>query len=905
MRQNDIELTTDFGSVDLGPLFDGDLFSDCESFFPPAFDRTDIDPCRLSHPFGGSSLMTDNGTCLSLRDLQSIYNPIDSINFEWDEFDNPIPNSNLVLFGNYVVNLTRYFQNYPSGTFGQQIEKVLQKSINRDGSYAMSYYKNGHQAMDCIIARFGVGVMQTDSSGCIVSTIIMNLMFSVIITMIVIRYLMAILFQWIISRRLVKPGGRSNWLAWRSVRGGNADPENHVRGSYNNSYTMRHQSKSGTTVKSAAMLSPPSTIYQIPRYPTPRSSSVFNTSITSFSRPSSTLTPPMVVTSTNHDSLGDITARHTDGNLASQLTNNQLQLNSTSSLASTPSSSSLNTPPFVPPHSSSEIVQTELYTCMMVTCYSEGEDGLRTTMDSLAETTYSNKHKIFFVIADGLIVGAGETRSTPDIVVHMMDLDTSMADPAPVSYLAVADGEKQLNMAKVYAGHYKGIPCVTIVKCGTPEEQSSPKPGNRGKRDSQLILMSFFQRVLFDDRLSELDYDIFWKMTTLMNGVTPDKFELVLMVDADTKILPDGLTFMVAAMANDITIMGLCGETRIANKTASWVTAIQVFEYYISHHYAKAFESLFGIVTCLPGCFSMYRIKAPKNGAWVPILANPDVVLEYNQNVVTTLHEKNLLLLGEDRFLSTLMLRTFPHRQMMFVPQAICKTVVPDEFTVLLSQRRRWINSTVHNLMELVLVSDLCGIACLSMQFSILVDLIGTLVLPCAVIMTIYLVVTAAVSGHPQWQSIGLLASILGLPGILILVTTRKLIYICWMVIYIFAIPIWNFILPMYSFWHFDDFSWGATRVVVGDEKEKSGGHDDAGGVFDPTRLVMRKWQHWEAMRTGNTKLQSSNSVLLLNDPHRSSSTLLSISSPTPPDRALVSNHSLLPPSRHYLAPPP
>jgi chitin synthase len=96
-----------------------------------------------------------------------------------------------------------------------------------------------------------------------------------------------------------------------------------------------------------------------------------------------------------------------------------------------------------------------------------------------------------------------------------------------------------------------------------------------------------------------------------------------------------------------------------------------VFEYYISHHYAKAFESVFGGVTCLPGCFCMYRIKAPKNGAWVPLLANPDIVLEYNQNVVTTLHAKNLLFLGEDRFLSTLMLRTFPKRQMMFLPQAV------------------------------------------------------------------------------------------------------------------------------------------------------------------------------------------------------------------------------------------
>lgn len=40
-------------------------------------------------------------------------------------------------------------------------------------------------------------------------------------------------------------------------------------------------------------------------------------------------------------------------------------------------------------------------------------------------------------------------------------------------------------------------------------------------------------------------------------------------MDADTKVLADALTYMVAAMANDITIMGLCGETRIANKRSS------------------------------------------------------------------------------------------------------------------------------------------------------------------------------------------------------------------------------------------------------------------------------------------------------------------------------------------------
>lgn len=105
----------------------------------------------------------------------------------------------------------------------------------------------------------------------------------------------------------------------------------------------------------------------------------------------------------------------------------------------------------------------------------------------------------------------------------------------------------------------------------------------------------------------------------------------------------------------------------------------------------------------------MYRIKARRDEEddWVPLIVKPDIVEQYSQTDVQTLHQKNLLLLGEDRFLSTLMLRTFPNRKMMFCPSARCRTIAPDEFRVLLSQRRRWINSTVHNLMELVLVRNL------------------------------------------------------------------------------------------------------------------------------------------------------------------------------------------------------
>ncbi|KAF9921165.1 Chitin synthase, class 3 [Linnemannia zychae] len=493
-----------------------------------------------------------------------------------------------------------------------------------------------------------------------------------------------------------------------------------------------------------------------------------------------------------------------------------------------------------------------LYTAMLVTCYSEGENSIRTTMDSLANTSYSIKHKLIVVICDGIVRGHGNKKTTPDIVVSMLDLAPGNENPKATSYLAIADGEKQHNMAKVYAGHYvykkRRVPTVVIVKCGNPLEKDATKPGNRGKRDSQLILMSFFQRVLFADRFTELDFELFHKIQNLMN-VWPDRFELCLMVDADTMVKGDSLSYMVTAMQNDTTIMGLCGETKIANKTASWVTAIQVFEYYISHHLGKAFESVFGGVTCLPGCFCMYRIKAPKFDSWVPILANPEVIEEYNQNIVSTLHQKNLLLLGEDRYLTTLMLRTFPKRQMVFVPQAQCKTVVPDTFSVLLSQRRRWINSTIHNLLELVLVTDLCGIAFLSMQFVVLLELIGTVVLPASILFSIGMITFAIVTQTLEILPLILIIVIIGLPAVLIVLTSPKWIYVLWMFIYLISLPIWNFILPLYSFWHFDDFSWGETRKVANQKKKTGQDHGDAEGVFESGSIIMRKWEEWEKER--------------------------------------------------------
>ena len=43
-------------------------------------------------------------------------------------------------------------------------------------------------------------------------------------------------------------------------------------------------------------------------------------------------------------------------------------------------------------------------------------------------------------------------------------------------------------------------------------------------------------------------------------------------------------------MQNDSLVMGVCGETRIANKRQSWVTCIQVFECVVSSLLSRLFR---------------------------------------------------------------------------------------------------------------------------------------------------------------------------------------------------------------------------------------------------------------------------------------------------------------------------
>ena len=65
------------------------------------------------------------------------------------------------------------------------------------------------------------------------------------------------------------------------------------------------------------------------------------------------------------------------------------------------------------------------------------------------------------------------------------------------------------------------------------------------------------------------------------------------------------------------------------------------------------------------------------------------------------------------------------------------------------------------------------------------------------------------------------------------------------MIVYILAIPVFSFLVPLYAFWHFDDFSWGNTRIVLGERGQKRAVGPEE-GTFDPSSIPMKRWTEHE-----------------------------------------------------------
>lgn len=142
----------------------------------------------------------------------------------------------------------------------------------------------------------------------------------------------------------------------------------------------------------------------------------------------------------------------------------------------------------------------------------------------------------------------------------------------------------------------------------------------------------------------------------------------------------------------------------------------QMFEYAIGHWLQKATEHMIGCVLCSPGCFSLFRGKAlmddnvmkkytiKSNEARHYVQYDQGIKLQkyIKINGVRFFFFKNVcFLIGEDRWLCTLLLQRGYRVEYSAASDAY--THCPEGFNEFYNQRRRWVPSTMANIMDLLM----------------------------------------------------------------------------------------------------------------------------------------------------------------------------------------------------------
>jgi len=156
--------------------------------------------------------------------------------------------------------------------------------------------------------------------------------------------------------------------------------------------------------------------------------------------------------------------------------------------------------------------------------------------------------------------------------------------------------------------------------------------------------------------------------------------EVLICVDSDSFLLPGAIATVVRGLA-DPTVAAVAGHTDVENAGANLLTKMQDVRYYFSYRVMKAAESLFGAVSCCPGCFSAYRKSC--------VLAVLDPWL--NQRFLG-----RRVTFGDDRSLTNFLLRRY---RVLYDCEALATTLVPERWGKYIRQQCRWKRSWIRELL--------------------------------------------------------------------------------------------------------------------------------------------------------------------------------------------------------------
>ena len=180
-----------------------------------------------------------------------------------------------------------------------------------------------------------------------------------------------------------------------------------------------------------------------------------------------------------------------------------------------------------------------------------------------------------------------------------------------------------------------------------------------------------------------MNYVINYRITK--DNLKPDD-TFILTTDADINFKAKSVVVLLDMLASNLNVAAVCARTH--PKGQGLIYWYQLFDYAIAHWLQKPAEHILGSVLCSPGCFSLFRCSALK------------LVMEEYATEVTGAMEFLKKDMGEDRWLCTLLVKQGLRLEYCAISEDY--TYCPVEFNEFYKQRRRWIPSTMANLVMLV-----------------------------------------------------------------------------------------------------------------------------------------------------------------------------------------------------------
>jgi chitin synthase len=423
---------------------------------------------------------------------------------------------------------------------------------------------------------------------------------------------------------------------------------------------------------------------------------------------------------------------------------------------------------------------------IFIPVYSESKNELENTLESVVLNDYPTKSKIMFIVVDGNKKGKDNDDMTSNYARELLDVDINL----------LKDNENEL-----YVGSYKYVKYILLIK-GV----------NKGKKDSfisviRTLMGSNKNKEISKSKEVKSDENKYkrWSDIIVENGVNINKVDYVLMLDTDTRIDASGLRYLVDYLDSNPFTSAVCGETTLTKSDSNILVMAQYYEYYITHYTLKAFETLYGDVLVLSGCFALYRRN---------ILSNKYLLEEYESDDSGNLYKANLSQLGEDRLLTNLILRYYPDFNTKYIESAKCYTNVPMTFKTLLSQRRRWTNSLIFcNIMLLMNLPRYKIWKRISFFLVLVFELWIVLCMPLLLTIGYYYAVKFLI--YDINDIAGLIQTVLfvSIP-MLMCILLGKWRMLGYALIFMLVLPIFSIIIPLYSIYYSDDVSWGSTRKV-------------------------------------------------------------------------------------------